>query len=82
MAPTEGGKDTKSKSKTSETHGSVLMGMIKSQEQQPKQLTVGGKGTPRACQCYATHEHLFSSEITFRIYLRENVNVVKHDVPV
>lgn len=33
------------KSKDSEAHGSVLMEMIKSQEQQPKQLTVGAKGT-------------------------------------
>ena len=45
MAPPEGGKDTtKPKSKTSEAHGSVLMEMIKSQDQQPKQLTVGAKG--------------------------------------
>ena len=27
------------------THGSVLMEMIKSQDQQPKQVTVGTKGT-------------------------------------
>ena len=38
-------KDTRPKSKVGEQkHGSVLMEMIKSQDQQPKQLTVGARG--------------------------------------
>ena len=41
MAPQEE-KKTKPKS---DTHGSVLMEMIKSQDQPPMQLTVGDKGT-------------------------------------
>ena len=37
-------KDTRPKSKDGEVHGSVLMEMIKSQDQQPKQLTIGTRG--------------------------------------
>lgn len=49
MTPTEEGQDVKSKKDNSGTHGSVLMEMIKSQDQQPKQLTVGAKGTLHVC---------------------------------
>ena len=43
-APAEEKKDTRTKSKDGQVHGSVLMEMIKSQDQQPKQLTVGARG--------------------------------------
>ena len=44
MAPADENRDTRPKSKAGEAHGSVLMEMIKSQDQQPKQLTVGARG--------------------------------------
>lgn len=44
MVPAEEKKDTRPKSEDGETHGSVLMEMIKSHDQQPKQLTVGARG--------------------------------------
>ena len=45
MASAEERKDSKPQSRAKEhTHGSVLMDMIKSQDQQPKELTVGAKG--------------------------------------
>jgi hypothetical protein len=37
-------KEKRPKGKDGEAHGSVLMEMIKSQDQQPKQLTVGARG--------------------------------------
>ena len=44
MAPAEEKKDSRPKSKDGQAHGSVLMEMVKSQDQQPKQLTVGARG--------------------------------------
>lgn len=45
MASAEERKDSKPQSTAKEhTHGSVLMDMIKSHDQQPKELTVGAKG--------------------------------------
>ena len=44
VASAEEKKDNRPKSKDGEAHGSVLMEMIKSQDQQPKQLTVGARG--------------------------------------
>ena len=38
-------QEVKGRGSKSGTHGSVLMEMIKSQDQQPKQVTVGTKGT-------------------------------------
>lgn len=47
MASAEERKGSKPQSRAKEhTHGSVLMDMIKSQDQQPKELTVGAKGKP------------------------------------
>lgn len=53
MAPAEDKRDVKATKSKSNEHGSVLMEIIKSQDQQPKQLTVGSKGMPKCkLQCY------------------------------
>lgn len=69
MASKKDGKDTRSKGKASkQTHGSVLMDMIKSEDQQPKQLTVGAKG--EACEFfYSRSSHRYRYVVCPVLYL-------------
>ena len=64
MASAEDGRDSKPQSRAKEhTHGSVLMDIVKSQDQQPKQLTVGAKGMALQLMTDLSHYTLVPMQI-------------------